>query len=191
MADPLAIVADLEGRLGRTFTGEESARAALLLADASAAVRAYTGQLISAATSTARLLLRDGKIRPSQRPIVTVVSVADMDAAVLDHVWYAGPTITVEAAVTDGIWVDLTYDHGFDPVPDDIVAVVCQVAGRAFGVPADQGGISQETIGNYSYSISGTSRGATAAAGTVGFLNDERAVLDRYRQPLGMVRYGP
>ena len=57
------------------------------------------------------------------------------------------------------------------------MAVVCQIAARAFGRPADQTGVSSETIGQYSYQV-----GGAAAAGPVGMLADERAVLDRYRR---------
>lgn len=185
MAELLASVEDLEVRLGRTFTSTETDRAEALLADASAAVQAYTGQQFTVGTSTVRLQVRNGTVRPPQSPISTITGIANIEGAALDHVWYAGPTVAVTGSI-DGSWVDVTYDHGYEELPADIVAVVCQVAGRAMGVPADQGGIAQESIGNYSYSV-----GVAAAAGSVGLLNDERAVLDRYRRIGGMARIGP
>lgn len=42
--EPLASITELEARLGRTFTGEESGRALALLDDASALVRAEAGR---------------------------------------------------------------------------------------------------------------------------------------------------
>jgi hypothetical protein len=50
--------------------------------------------------------------------------------------------------------------HGYETLPDDLVGFVCQVAGRAYATPATDGGVSQETLGAYSYTI-----GSAAAAG--------------------------
>jgi hypothetical protein len=183
---PLASVADLEGRLGRTFTVEESARATLLLADASAAVRAYTGQQFTAATNqTVRLKSRAGTVRLPQRPITAVDTIENVDGDALEFTWDAGNTVSISGYPLNA-WVDVTYDYGYAEIPADIVAVVCQMAGRAMGTPADEAGYASESIGTYSYSV-----GAAAAAGGVGMLADERAVLDRYRIVGGMARIGP
>lgn len=191
----LATVADLEGRLGRTFTVAESARATLLLADASAAVRAYTGQQFTAATSTVRLAVRNGAVRLPQRPVSDVDTVVDTDANDVTFTWHAGDVVHVTADVPDSwAWeprtsglshVDVTYTHGYDEIPAEVVAVVCQIAGRAFGRPADQAGVTQESIDDYSYAV-----GAATAAGGVGMLRDEKAALDRYRRVVGTAWVG-
>ena len=181
MADPLATVEDLSGRLGRDLSSAESDRAELLIADASATVRSYTGQEISLSESTSRVRVKDGVARLPQRPVVDVATVADTDGNDLDVTWVAGDRVRLTDVAHD--WVDVTYTHGYEEVPAEIVAVVCQIAGRAFGRPPDETGLQSETIGQYSYSV-----GAAAAAGGLGLLNDERAVLDRYRAIGGFVR---
>lgn len=69
--------------------------------------------------------------------------------------------------------------------PDAVRAVVCQVAGRAYGTASEAAGIQQESLGSYSFST-----GAAAAAGPLGLLADERAVLDRYRHVARSVQVG-
>jgi hypothetical protein len=182
--DLLASVDDLSGRLGRALTAAESDRAELLLADASAAVRSYTGQHISQSETTSRLRLRGGTVRLPQRPVIDVASVADTDGVDLDVTWVAGDRLVVTNAYLTG-WVDVTYTHGYEEIPSEIIAVVCQIAGRAFGRPADESGMQSETIGQYSYTV-----GVAAAAGGLGLLNDERAVLDRYARVGGTAWVG-
>lgn len=174
--DPLATTDDLAGRLGRELTDAETDQAELLLADASASVRAYTGQQFTQLEVTSRIRVRGGVVRLPQRPVAAVASVADPDGNDLEFTWYAGDRITLSSPWA-ATWVDVTYTPGYEEIPADIVAVVCQIAGRAFGRPADQTGLASETIGQYSYQV-----GGAAAAGAVGMLADERAVLDRYRR---------
>jgi hypothetical protein len=172
--DPLATVADLEARLGRTLTGTDADRAMALLTDASATVRNRTGQTFVAETTTARLRVRGTLLRLPQRPVTAVNTITAAGGDTVGFTWHAGDTLTLAAVPAAG-WVDVNYDHGYDDVPDDIVGVVCNIAGRAFGTPSDEGGYQSETIGTYSYAM-----GVAAAAGASGLLNDERAILDRY-----------
>lgn len=174
--DPLATADDLAGRLGRTLTDTETDQAELLLADASAAVRAYCGQQFGQSDQTSRLRVRGGVIFLPQRPVTSVTTVADPDGNDIDFTWYAGDRIALSSP-SAAQWADVTYTAGYEEIPADIVAVVCQIAGRALGRPADETGLASETIGQYSYSV-----GGAAAAGSVGMLADERAVLDRYRR---------
>jgi hypothetical protein len=172
--DPLATIADLEARLGRALTGTDADRAAALLVDASATVRNRTGQTFVAETTTARLRVRGTQLRLPQRPVTAVNTITNVDGDEVGFTWHGGDSLTLDSVPTVG-WVDVDYDHGYEDVPDDIIGVVCNIAGRAFGTPADEGGYQSETIGTYSYTV-----GATAAAGAAGLLNDERAILDRY-----------
>jgi hypothetical protein len=180
----LASADDLSGRLGRGLTAAESDRAELLLADASAAVRSYTGQHISRNETTSRLRVKGGTVRLPQRPVIDVSSVTDLDGDPVGMTWLAGDRLVV--LNTYGYeWVDVTYTYGYEEIPGEIVAVVCQIAGRAFGRPPDETGMQSETIGQYSYTV-----GAAAAAGGLGLLSDERAVLDRYRRVGGTAWVG-
>lgn len=194
--DPLASIEDLQGRLGRDLTGADLARAELLLADASAAVRSHTGQEISSRSSTARLQVRDGRVRLPQRPVTDVTAVDNVDGVAQIFTWYGGDVLELNGGygLVNGpwpwgnygtVWLDVTYDHGYEEIPGEIVAIVCQIAARAFGTTPDDSGYTQEGIGNYSYQV-----GAAAAAGAVGLLADERRILDRYRRVGGQTWVG-
>lgn len=194
----LATADDVAVRIGRTFTVDEEARVTALLDDASAAVRAYTGQEFTlVADDVARIRARNGVVRLPQRPVVDVTATTDVDGNSVEFDWDAGDTVSiaglspivrfdVEPFTTRTPWIDVTYSHGYATVPPDIVGVVCQIVGRAFGRPADATAVTQESIAGYSYSI-----GGAAAQGPFGLMSNEREVLDRYRRPLGVIRVAP
>lgn len=180
----LATTTDLRARTGLDLLAD--VRAEALLNDASAAVIAYTGQQFLEGTSTTRVRVHRGRVRLPQRPVTAVSTVETLDGVAVLFNWYSGDTLTVSWSVPDSFaWVPfrspqsevvVTYTHGSATVPTEIVAVVCQVAARAYGSNAVDSGISQESLGSYSYSS-----GAAASSGAVGFLLPERVILDRYR----------
>lgn len=196
MAD-LATVADLEARLGRDLDAAEIARAEALLAGASARVRSYTGQSFDLATTTDRVRVRNGRLRLPQRPVVAVSVLADMNGTDITFTWHAGNDILMgssgypvrhpieDAWYRHHDWVDVTYTHGYEAIPADVVEVVCSIVLRTFGVAADASGYDSESIGSYSYSV-----GAVAAAGAVGLMNEEREALAPYRRMGGTIRVG-
>lgn len=188
----LATLDDLEARIG-TLSDPERAQA--VLDDVSAVVRAYTGQQFTQEETTVRLRARNGGVKLPQGPVTEVASIENVDGGTVEFTWDAGGFVSlagfdalrsfeVEPYRTNrAIWIDVTYTHGYETVPADIVAVVCQMAGRAYGRTADTTGVTQESIAGYSYSV-----GAAAAAGPMGMLADERRVLDLYRRPIGVIR---
>lgn len=179
----LATTTDLTARTGTDMAGD--IRAEALIADASAAVISYTGQQFLAGTSTTTVKVIRGRARLPQRPVTNVLTVETLEGVSVPFQWYSGDTLTVDFSVPDLFSfvpfsspqqeVVVTYDHGFDTVPSEIIAVVCQAAARAYGANAIDSGVSQETIGAYNYST-----GAAASSGAVGFLLPERVILDRY-----------
>lgn len=180
----LATLAQLQARLSTDISN--TTRAMFLLDDASAAVRAYTGQDFTQATTTERLKVKRGKVRLPQRPVTAVSAVEDVNNNTILFEWTAGDRVKIQPNLDrfsyvpwqEGIeWVDVTYTHGYTTVPDDIVMVVCQIAGRAYGTSPDASAMGSEGIGSYSYST-----GGAAASGAAGMLAPERAVLDRYRR---------
>lgn len=193
----LATLPELQARLTTLITADQEERAYALLADVSAAVRAYTGQEIEESTdSNKRLRVRNGVVRLPQRPVTAVASITDEDGNTVGYTWDGLDRLRVDSRPIDGFernysltfpyrvdTVLVTYTHGFSTIPADIVAVVCQIAARAIGSPATESGITQEALGAYSYS-----RGGAAGAGPFGLLADERAVLDRYRTPIGNIQ---
>lgn len=188
----LATVEDLATYLQRDFSAAGTATASLVLDLVSAAIRSYTGQSITTATTTARLKVRGGRVRLPQGPVTAVTAVENTTGTTLLHTWDHGPQIWLSSClpIANGPtyagrapqYVDVTYTHGYASVPDDIKAITLQVAGRAFGATADTTGVQSESIGGYSYSM-----GAAAAQGAVGFLLGERQVLDRHKLPAGPI----
>lgn len=90
----------------------------------------------------------------------------------------------VEAYLVDFSAVARSYTgQAFTEVPEDIRAVTCQVVIRALGISPEDSAVTQESLEGYSFSI-----GAAGAAGPLGLLNDERAVLGRYRLTWGVIR---
>lgn len=199
--DSLATVDDLNARFALDV---DTGRAATLLDDASAAIRAYTGQQFTAATSTHRFKVRHVTLenggygshmaRLRQRPVTAVTAAKSVSGLDIPFVWDGEERVYLWTTLygPSGGWeyglprvlhnrVDITYTHGYDQVPDVVVAVCCSMAARALSVPADQG-LIQETIGDYSY------RRSQPVGGAVGMLPDERAALDVYRRAAGTVR---
>lgn len=174
--DPLASEEAFEARLARALDSVQRSRAAALLTDASATVRGFTGQTLTRAQTTARFVpryyqCRWGIVLP-QWPIITIDTVVnDANQAVTVN-WVQDDFVLATVPLT------ITYTHGYQPIPDDIVAVVCQVAGRAFGTLPTDAGITSETLTPYAYTI-----GAAAAAGPMGLLDDEKRALKKYRRP--------
>jgi hypothetical protein len=191
MPDPLATVADFEDRLGRAVSDEdERLRLEALLRDASAAVRAYTGRQWLTGTVTTSFRPRSDWVKvPNVDTITSVVNPATSLAVpyqydgvdrlyiwpalyrnALDYDWAGMPGTVVVTYVAD------------DPAPDAVIAVVCQMAARAFGLSPLDSGHQQESIAGYSYSV-----GTAAAAGAVGMLQGERDILDLYRVAGGTI----
>lgn len=184
----LAAVGQLTDRME---VAPDATRAARALDDASAAVRAYTGQTFDRVVTTERLHMRRGSARLPQRPVHEVTAVTTLAGTAVaftwdgaDRVWLTWPAVPLAPYTPEALAgvVLATYDHGYDYPPDDIVAVVCNVAARALGSPPENSGTNTESITNYSITL-----GPVGAAGAVGLFRDEQAILDRYRRTAGTV----
>lgn len=201
--DPLASYSDLEDRIGRPLTSTEGARAQALLADASAHVRAYTGQDFSRTDNeTITVRAQQGEIRLPQRPVLDVTAVIAIGAG-------GAPDLPITGWQWDGLdivrttagnlvinmpeaWLDddfdsypgtyrVTYSHGTASVPPAVVAVVAGMALRTLTAPTLAGGVTGETIGPYSYRTDGAGIGTGVVMGDA-----DRYALKAYRRTSGM-----
>lgn len=197
----LATKADLVARLGRDITCDEDTRIEALLADASALVRAFTGQDFSLTSGDALTIrAQGGMIRLPQRPVTAVTSVVAIggngapDVTLTDW-WFDGiDQIRIGAGnyvinLPEVWWDDedgypgtfrVTYSHGYAAVPPDVVAVVCGMVLRTVTAPTVAGGVVSETIGPYSYRLDSAGAGTSVALGEM-----ERKALSRYRRTVG------
>lgn len=170
MATPLVTSQDIAARLGRPLSDTEAARVDALIADASAEVRAYTGQLITAGESTVTLPVVGGRANLPQRPVADVTAIngepvePDFVGATLRGLY--------------GCEVTVTYSHGYSEVPGDIVSVVAAMVLRGLATSPSAPLYSRETIGEYSYGLP-----ESAIARRVIVDRTDRATLDRYRTP--------
>jgi hypothetical protein len=175
----LATVADLEARLGKAVTDPIQAQA--MLDDVSASVRSYTGQAFSRVITTDRLTVRRALVRLPQRPVNSVDAVALSDGTAVTFDWQTGAeTVCVggwESSCSRISAALVTYDHGYDTIPQDIVAVVCNVTNRGLGIDPTAGAIASRSISNYQETY-----GPVGAAGSTGLFTSEVQVLDRYRR---------
>jgi hypothetical protein len=179
-------------RIGRTLTADEETRLDVILADVSATIRAYTGMSFESGEVTQRLRVRNGKVK-MHGPVTEVATVEDMNGNTVTFTWYLGDTIDL-ATTPLNIWelepysgggltaVDVTYTHGHDGVPQVIEALACNMAMRVLGTSPESGGMAQEAIDDYSYRV-----GTIGASGPVGLMPDEKAILDRFLAPVGVV----
>jgi len=201
---PLASPSDLADRLGRALTAQEQARAAALLEDASALVRSYTGRSFEHVADDVKVLrVSSGRIVLPDTPVTDVSRVVAVsgrddvpDIVLADWEWDGIDSIRLGDGsciinVPELWWDDdgypgtyrVTYSHGYQQVPADVVAVVCGMVLRTLTAPTMAGGVTSETIGSYSYRLE------TPGAGLMVTLSqDDRRVLDRYRTTVHTVK---
>lgn len=185
---PLASTADLQAFLQREV---EAAHAEMALRLASGLVRSHTGQRITLTTGATYVLAGGGTaVRLPQRPVVTgaghpltVVELAEYGTAELsatEHLTYT--RLDDELRRRCGTWsprVQVTYSHGYTNVPDDIVAVVLDIAGRALTNPA---GLRSVSIDDYTRTF------ATETVGGPALSEANRQALAGYRRAPATVR---
>lgn len=185
---PLATSADLNAYLKTTVPTDQ---AELALRLASGVVRSWTGQKISFVASDIMVLEGGGPtIVLPQRPVIVD---DDNPIGVVELAEYGGTTLDATEGLTYtrfqdelrrhcGTWsprVRVTYSHGYETVPDDVVAVVLDVAAKSLTNPA---GLRSVSIDDYT---------RTYAVETLGgsVLSDSNKVkLASYRRPVSTSR---
>lgn len=170
-------------------------RTTSLLADASAVVRSFSKQQFTVSQTTEKIRPIGYRVRLPQRPVVTVdgLSLLLLNNVVpqpfpgwwwdgSDEVWLVTGDQVINLAEELQFalrWQTpiclVTYTHGYDIVPDDVIAVVCSMVTRALGAPG-MGGVVQEGAGQFTYRISDV-----AAQGVVALNQAEREILKQYQ----------
>jgi hypothetical protein len=193
---PLADLDDVEDRMGRDITPDEQRKAAAMLVDASATIRAYCRRDFTLNTATGlRLRPRGNKVLLPQRPVVDVASVATVFSfGPTEYVtptpawsWVSGNTIYLiddPDLVFNGpafnlddenVWIQVTYTYGYTEVPQDIVSVCANLVLRNLTVPGS-GLVDLETVGPYTVRYANF-----AGGGPLALSGGDRDILNRYR----------
>lgn len=151
---------------------------AAMFARASARVRGYVRQQITAGTST--ITVRGPVVLLPERPVNSVTAIVDTftdpdEPYTLEaDEWHLRVGGLLETPNFGGN-LEVTYTHGFTDVPDELIELVCGVAARLDGVnPAAASGVQQETGGSESVTFGFDSYNAISELST-----GEKRVLDR------------
>ena len=205
---PLATVADLEAAMQKAPGSLASASAELAIRRASARVRLYTRQDITLVESETVVLGGGDSILslPQRPPVVdsehalTVVELPDWGGFEVELVedrdftrlgseltrgypWYNTSRYGGWPwNRTMGVWaprVRVTYSHGYDEVPDDIVDVVLDLASLNMGNPEN---LRSEAIDDYSRTY------AAESIGNAKLTQAHKDDLRAYRRPTLSVR---
>lgn len=170
----LATIADVEARLGRDLTVQETAQATAWLNDASALFINRAIQKFEVGESTVRLFPKNGVVRLAQRPVISIVSVEDINGVPVDYTWDGFQTLF---DVFTAVPLAVTYEHGSADIPDDVVAVVAGMVARTISIaPEAATGITEQTTGPFSQKYA-----AWAVGQQVMMSPAEQAVADSYR----------
>ena len=162
----LASVADLNASQGTNFQ-ETDPVAIRLLELASAEVIGYCGQVFESVTGDkVGVMMEEEGIWLPQRPVQQVTE--------LEYWWWGGyqPLVVGNYGMSPsgwlvpifpgswwwypGTWFRATYDHGYTVIPDEIIGVTCNTAGRHYGNPTQT---RREGIGTYSISFDAKNAG--------------------------------
>jgi hypothetical protein len=187
----LAEFDDLVLTMRRDLSSSEKPRAVHLLNVASERVRTFTGLTFTAETTTTRVRVRNGLARLPQRPVTAVSAVVDMDGNAVNFEWYAGQVVDCKPVMlnvfeinlcrTTPQWVDVTYTHGYNPIPADVVGIVCDLAAAALDSPPEESGVQSETWSDYSITT------GSQFPGGVRLTQSMKDSLTPYMSPAGTV----
>lgn len=162
----MPILSDLVTASDFTDYGYDLAAAAKA-ASASARVRRFLRQEITPGTSTVTLTGCGPWLLP-QRPVTAVDTVVDGNNAEVAFT-LDGSRLSSDVCAP----LTVTYTHGFNPLPDELVEVVCAIAVRLNGMSgAMAAGVRTEQAGGESITY-----GADAWSGTTGLTRPEMEAL--------------
>lgn len=187
--DPLATIDDLSARVVGGIADVDVLRADAALTDASAAFRVWARQDITAGTTTDLLIaVLDGAIRLPQGPVAAISSITDLYGGQVTYNWFSGQVVMVWPLLPDfgahphlappevQLQVKVTYDHGFDEIPAEVVSIVCAMAARGMSRPAESANVTGKKIDGYEETY------GAGAAGSLYLTDEEQKLGRRFRK---------
>lgn len=151
--------------------------ATAMFARASARVRGYTRQTITADSSVVKV--RGPVVMLPQQPVTSITTVKDISIPAEPYTLEAEEWVLRSGGILEtpdyGGNLEVAYAHGFATVPDEVKELVCGVASRLTQInAAAASGVQQESAGSESVTFGFDSYKAISDL-TAG----EKAVLDR------------
>lgn len=177
MADMFATVDEL-----RTYAQApdmEDATATQALELATALVQAEAGRrLLRSVTTDVLTAPRSAYLELPEKPVHAVTGLSGVTGGVTTVLdpslfWRSGTLLFDLTGWHRYDSVTVTYDHGYDSIPEDVKAVVLGAASRFALNPQ---GIRSETIGQYTYQLAGDTNALAEGLSTY-----ERIIVRRYR----------
>lgn len=195
MAD-FAAVTDVEAFLQMELSGAQVVSAERALKEATATIRNYCRQTISLVGNDEIVIHPFGswRIFLPELPVLAV-SLVEQDGELLDAENYIWNQNGIIVRYPPARWADgnktvrVVYDHGYETIPDDIVAVCTRAAARAFQAglraaeTAGTPGVASKSLGDFSvsYQSEGAAEGVSGASAARFLLMSEKDILNRYR----------
>jgi hypothetical protein len=189
-------VTDIEHFLQQAVPAAKTDSANRAITEATAAIRNYCGQYLEAVAGETITLDCIGGTRLflPELPVTFLASVfEDGELLVVDDDYKLGEhgiLHRIGTTWTVGIQIiEITYDHGYAVIPDDIISIATRAASRAYqaGLRAEEmaaiPGITALSLGDYSVSFGGegAGEGVLGASAAPLLLKSEKERLDRYR----------
>lgn len=189
-------VADIEHFLQIAIPALKLAAANRAIVEATAAIQNYTHQALEAVAGETITLECAGGVRLflPELPVTAVISVVeDGEVLVVDDDYKLGEhgiLYRISDFWRKGIQIiEVTYDHGYAVIPDDIVSIATRAASRAYqaGLRAEEmsgiSGVTALSLGDYSVSFGGegAGEGVLGASAAPLLLKSEKLQLDKYR----------
>jgi len=197
MAD-FATVEDIEAFLQvEITTAPQVAAAERALAEATAAIRNYCHQYLERVEDEEITLDSTGGVRLflPELPVLSVAEVIEDETTLVAGDDYALGQHGILHRLGGYKWasgiqiVTITYTHGYDPLPDDIIAVATRAASRGYqaGLRAadDEAvvGVQAKSLGDFNvqYGTESVVEGSMGASAARMLLMSEKDMLDLYR----------
>lgn len=176
MAEALATKDDVVAALGRDLTASETKQADVHLMKVSELFRLEARQQFTPGRSTNRLRVTAGAVTIPQRPVKAVLSVNGSLGS--DYPLF-GQRLEVPAQT--GTFVHVTYDHGYDEIPELVTLTVAGIVAQLFEAdPRARAGVSQRGETRGPFSVQET-YAAWAQGAAPRLAPDDRAVAQSYR----------
>lgn len=188
---PLASLEDLEACLGRPLAESERGQAERHLAAASDLLRRLTGQILSYVADD--LEMHDGwggtLLQLKQLPIVEISKVEIEGRELMRGSWRLEQE-TGNLWRWGGWWacrqgIGVTYSHGFEELPADVLMVICGMAARGLQQSQPGGDMRSEQLGPYRYD-----RGQAAGLGSIGVTGPEQELIRRLSLHRQVIQHG-
>lgn len=193
-----ATPAHLEPLLFENLSAEDEALSLDLIDRATRAVDGYLGATVDYVTDDVLSLTATGPTSTVRliKP-VDAVSLVTVNGDTIDGYLYAGTTLALPVELEFGDALEVTYSHGYDPIPDVVVDVTSELAASelararaardlAAGMTASQG-VQSEAVDGYSVayqSVSAVAQQELARrwSSSLALTDEQKSRLAKYRQ---------